>query len=138
MSNNHFQWQGLHELYEGLRQLPEDLTGEASHIIEAAKNGAEAEIKAGYPSRTGDLRDHLSSTLERSGFAVIGRIVNSSKLAWIFEHGTEARHNALGANRGTMPAGHVFIPIVQRKRRQMYEQLKDVLRRAGLAVSGNA
>lgn len=138
MSNNRFQFEGLDELREALRALPQELAGEASHIIEASKNGAEADIKAAYPDRTGDLRDHLTSSLETSGVAVVGVVKNTSKLAWIFENGTQARHNALGANRGSMPAGHVFIPVIIRYRRQMYENLKALLVRKGLLVSGDA
>jgi hypothetical protein len=138
VSNNRFQFEGLDELREALRALPQELAGEASHIIEASKNGAEADIKAAYPDRTGDLRDHLTSSLETSGVAVVGVVKNTSKLAWIFENGTQARHNALGANRGSMPAGHVFIPVIIRYRRQMYENLKALLVRKGLLVSGDA
>lgn len=138
MSNNRLTFSGLDELRAALRQLPAELTGEASHIVEGAANGAAASIKAGYPSRTGDLRDHVTVETMQSGFSTGAVVKNTSKLAYIFENGSQARHTAIGANRGSMPPGHVFIPIVIRKRRQMYEQLKDLLTRHGLQVSGDA
>jgi hypothetical protein len=39
---------------------------------------------------------------------------------------------------GRMPPGNIFIPAVVRRRREMYEQLKAMLTRHGLEVSGNA
>ena len=55
-------WTGLDELRETLRRLPQDLVAEASHIVEAAANGAHAEVKGSYPRWTGNLRDHLTLT----------------------------------------------------------------------------
>ncbi len=138
MSGVSFTFDGLAELREELRRLPAELTGEAGHIIEAATNAATHEIKAGYPVRTGELRDHVEGSVVTSGFAVVGTVRNTSPLAYIFENGTQARHTALGADRGVMPPGHVFIPAIARERRRMYEDLKDLLVRHGLEVSGDA
>lgn len=138
MSANRFVFSGLDELRAALRTLPADLTGEASHIVEAHANAAAADIKAGYPGRTGDLRDHVEVTFSTSGTSTGAVIRNTSKHAWLFENGTQARHTAIGANRGSMPPGHVFIPAVVRRRRAMYGQLQDLLERHGLIVSGTA
>lgn len=138
MSNNRLDL-GLDELREALRKLPAELTGEASHIVEGAANGAAAQIKAAYPRRTGNLVNGVSVETVSSGQFSAGAIVkNKAKHAYIFDNGTQARHDAIGANRGSMPPGHVFVPAVIRKRRQMYEQLKDLLVRNGLQVSGDA
>ncbi len=132
--SNHFVFEGLDELRDALRTLPADLTGEASHVVEAAANGAAASIKAGYPDRTGDLRDHVfvdpfyAETPFASGYIVR----NTAPLAWIFENGTQARQTAIGADRGSMPPGHVFIPIAAAKRRQMDVNLLDLVTRHGL------
>jgi hypothetical protein len=142
MSQNRFVFEGLDELREALRRLPDDLTGEASHIIEAAKNGAEADIKSQYPA--GPLRDHLTSSIERTGFSVVAIIKNTAKtiqgidLASLYEFGSQARHTVIGADRGTMPARPVFVPVMVRKRRQMYENFRDLLTRYGLLVTGDA
>lgn len=131
------KWNGLDELRAALRTLPADLTAEASFLVEGAANGAAAEIKAAYPVRTGTLRDGLIVSHREKGKFSAGAIVkNTSKHAWLFESGTQARHTALGANRGSMPPGHVFLPIVIRKRRQLYGQLKALLQRHGLTVRG--
>ncbi len=133
-------WDGLEELKAQLRSLAGDLAGEAAHIIEGSTNAAALSIKQGYPDRTGDLRDHVDASLERTEFGAVGTVRNTSPLAWIFENGTQARHTAIGANRGAMPPGHVFIPRAAAERRRMYEDLKDMMARhpIGLEVSGDA
>jgi hypothetical protein len=37
-----------------------------------------------------------------------------------------------------MPPGKIFVPVVVRKRRAMYERLKELLVRHGAKVNGNA
>lgn len=133
------QWTGLEELKAQLRTLPSDLTAEASGIVNGAGNSAKQEIEGAYPERTGDLRNHVSLSTQSLGQFGAGVVVkNTSKHASIFENGTQARHTAIGANRGSMPPGRVFIPIASRWRRQMYEQFKAMLVRHGLTVSGDA
>jgi hypothetical protein len=56
----------------------------------------------------------------------------------MFENGTQARHTALGASRGAMPPGHVFIPVAAAERRAMYKDLAQVVADEGLEVSGDA
>ena len=137
MSNNRLQLQGLEELRAALRKLPSELKAEARHIVDGAANGAAADIKAAYPVRTGNLRDGVSvEHTDPSTFAAGAIVKNKSKHAWIFENGTQARHNALGANRGAMPPGRVFIPTVIKKRRQMQDKLIDLVKRQGLQVTG--
>lgn len=138
MSNNRLDL-GLDELREALRNLPAELTGEASRIVQAAANGAAAQIKAAYPRRTGNLGDGVTVETISGGQFTAGAIVkNTSKHAFIFENGTQARHTAIGANRGSMPPGHAFVPAIIRKRRWMDEQHIDLLRRHGLTVEGDA
>jgi hypothetical protein len=133
-------WDGLDELKARLRALPAELTGEAAHVIQATANRAEADMRAAYSEhvRSGELRDALKQ-LERDtpteyGYAIT--MINTSPVAWIFENGTQARHRGLRST-GAMPAGHVFLPAMIRNRRPMYEQLKGVLVRAGLGVTGD-
>lgn len=132
-------WDGLAELREQLRNLPADLTDEARDIVTDTANAAAAEVEAGYPSRTGDLRSKVRVVVEHGGqFGVSVVVKNTSPLAQIFESGTQARHTALGANRGAMPPGRVFVPVMVRRRRVMYERLQEILTRRGLTVSGSA
>jgi hypothetical protein len=137
MATNRIVWSGLEELKQQLRDLPAALAGEAGSIVLGAADGARADMH--YPRRTGDLADHLTITKVTTGPFGAGAVVrNTSKHASLFENGTQARHTAIGANRGTMPPGHVFIPAVIRHRRAMYAQLTDLLVRHGLIVSGVA
>lgn len=139
MSNNRLVFNGLDDLRAALRQLPEELTGEASHILEAAANGAAVDIRSGYAGhrRSGDLQDKVTVEHGVSGFAASAVVKSNSRHAWLFENGSQARHTAIGANRGSMPPAHVFVPVLIRKRRAMYDQLKDLLTRKGLLVSGD-
>ncbi len=69
-----------------------------------------------------------------------------SKLAWLYDNGSQARHyitkagkrHDTGAMWGKTPAPHLFVQTMLRARRRMYEQLKDLLTRHGLSVSGDA
>jgi len=131
-----WKWEGLEELRAALRTLPADLAGEAYHIVDGTVNAAAGEIKAGYPP--GELQDKLDWDTTTDGFGVRGIIQNTSPIAWLFEHGTQARHTALGLNRGAAPAAHVFVPAIVRQRLKMYDALKAMLERHGLVVSGEA
>lgn len=135
------RFDGLAELRAQLRRLPEELAGEASGIVDRnAKDAAEG-IRADYRRhlRTGRLEDGVIVTHVDAGKYAAGAIVkNTAKHAWLFENGSQSRHTDIGANRGSMPPGHVFIPRVVRQRRTMYEQLKAMLVRVGFEVDGNA
>lgn len=134
---NRIVWEGLDELRAALRALPDELAAEASGIVLAAAEAARQEIVDAYPHRTGALWSGMAVTTTAAGRYGAGAVViNRAKHAYIFEVGTQARHTSLGANRGSMPAGNVFIPRVIKHRRAMYEQLKALLERAGLEVSG--
>lgn len=134
---NRVVWEGLEELKAQLRQLPADLAAEASSIVLDAAQGAKTDMV--YPRRTGNLADHVTvSTVSAGTFGAAAIVRNTSPHAAIYENGTQARHTALGANRGSMPPGHVFVPAVMRNRRRMYERLKALLVSHGLVVSGDA
>lgn len=135
------KWDGLDEFKKALRNMPSDLAGEAGHIVEGTANAAAVEIKRGYAShrRTGKLQSGVTVTHFDKGKFSAGAIVkNTAPHAHLFETGTQARHTAIGANRGSMPPGHVFVPAVVKHRRKMYAELKAMLVRFGLLVSGDA
>lgn len=140
-SNNRLRLDGLAELRAELRRLPKKLRDDAEVIVDNAAKGAAGEIRVGYEQHrsSGELADkvELITDLPGEGGAFAGAIVqNTSKLAYIFEHGTQARHNALGANRGSMPAAHIFIPAMIRWRATMYDNIRQMMRQAGLTVDG--
>jgi Zn-dependent oligopeptidase len=123
------------EIRAALAKLPEELRGEAGHIVEASANEAVVAIRSAYPVFTGNLRDHVYATQFEAGrFVSKWRVINAAKHAWIFEHGTVQRHTGKGANRGIMPPGNVFIPTAIRVRRRLLERLRDMLVQHGLMV----
>lgn len=135
------RWNGLEELRAALRNLPKDLAGEASSIVQRAAADAAQEIRAGYQAhrRTGNLAEHVKvEALSVGPFGAGMAVKSTAKHAQIFERGTELRHTSLGANRGAMPPGRVFVPAVIRRRRTMYERLKALLISHGLTVRGDA
>lgn len=144
-------WDGLEELKAALRTLPDDLVGEASHILEATANGAEADIKAGYGRVSGNLAAHLEQRTIASGrYGVAIQLVNTAKHAWWYDNGTQARHyrskrgrehqtGRMWGRSGGEPPTHLFVGTVARARRRMYERdFTDLLTRHGLLVSGEA
>jgi hypothetical protein len=136
---------GLDELIAQLRDLPADLTAEASNIVVGAANGAEADIRAEYPP--GTLRESLSIVKRDTGgpFAAGVTLKNTSKVAFWWDNGTEARHyftasgarHDTGAMWGRKPAPHTFVRNSIKARRLMYGQLATMLVRNGLVVSGS-
>lgn len=139
MSNNRFEFRGLEEFKQQLRALPDQLASEASHIVIGAAESAAADVRRGYSAHvhSGNLEQHVKVEHRQTGTAGVVAVVKSTaRHAHLFEFGTQARHNAFGANRGSMPAGHVFVPAIVRARRAMYQQLVALLERAGLRVSG--
>jgi hypothetical protein len=128
---------GLDQLIAELRDLPADLAGEGAHIIEARANAATHTIASGYPSRAGDLRKSMTVEHTSSRFGARSVIRNTSKHALPFEHGSQARHTALGANRGVMPPNHLFSRTVAEARRGMWNDFAVFLVRKGLLVTAD-
>lgn len=145
MSSNRLVFSGLDELRAALRALPADLTGEASHVVEGAANGATADIKAIYGAHavTGHLRDSTVVAQRATGpYGVVFQVKVTDPIAWLFDNGSQARHKVSGASTGTMwgqtPPTHAFIGTMIRARLAMYAALKDLLVTHGLVVSGEA
>jgi hypothetical protein len=137
MAMNRLTWVGLDELKNDLRLLPVALGGEGGKIAEGHANGAAATIKAGYPARTGNLRDKVVVVHTRGAFGAKSIVKNTSKHARVFESGSQARHTELGANRGAMPPNPIFTQTVMRARRAMYADLIALMERHGLTVTGS-
>lgn len=134
------KWTGIDEFREWLQSLPLEAGNEAAKIVQAEANAATFQIRSRYPARTGNLRDKVTLTRRVSRQGIISYVVkNTARHAAIFEFGTQARHTRIGANRGSMPPGHVFLPIIAQRRRTMYLLLKDLLVRFGFTrVFGDA
>ena len=136
---------GLAALKQALLDLPAELQAEAGHVVEGYANRAAVDIKAAYAAHwiTGELTKKLTVEFDlTSGVAASAVVKNTSKLAYIFENGTEARHyvtvNGKTHLTGRGPGFHVFIPVVERERAAMWVALADLVRSKGLQVTGNA
>lgn len=138
MSRNQIVFTGLAENVAAMTKLPLALREDAEPIVYGTGDAAAVEIIASYPKRTGNLARRVFVKRKASEFSVRATVTNPAPHAVIFEYGTQARHNALGANRGSMPPGNVFVPVIVRRRRGMYERLKALLVKYGLVASGEA
>jgi len=129
---------GLDELRAALLALPGELTAKAVGIVSAAADGAAAEIKAAYPEgETGNLKRGVRVGTKGGGDFTVRRVVRSTAPhATLFETGTQTRQTALGYNRGFMPGANIFVPVVVRRRRAMFEDLVAIVEQAGLDVRG--
>lgn len=137
MSRNRIAYDGLEELKKSLRDLPEELHGEAEKIVEGEANAAALVVRQKYGLVSGKLvTGVVVEKVERTRFFAGRRVVSKSPLAFIYENGTQVRHTELGYNRGRMPPKHVFVPAMIRARKTMYEKLRDMLKRKGLKVIG--
>ena len=125
------------EFRQQLRNLPRELAGEASGIVTGAAEGAKDEVVNAYPDGTGNLRRGVKVTKETSVFGTSAVVRSNARHSHLYEYGSQVRHNANGANRGAMPTRPTFIPIVMRRRKAMYDALKNLLVRAGFQVSGD-
>lgn len=135
------RWNGLDQLREELRHLPEVLAGEAGSIVQRAAGDAAQDIRADYQAhrRTGNLAEHVkveAKSIGQFGTALI--VKSTAKHASIFEIGSQARHTNIGANRGSMPPGKTVARAGSKHRRSMYQRLKELLVRHGAEVSGDA
>jgi hypothetical protein len=133
------------ELKQALRVMPEHLAKEASNDVLGAANAMAVEVRTKYGRhrRVGNLQEGVEvRELKTKGEAVGYEVRNKAPHAYIFEHGTEARHHASGQPTGTMwgrtPPPHIFIPAAIKHRRQQYEEHKQMLVREGFVVSGDA
>jgi hypothetical protein len=134
-----FKWDGITELVDQFATLAPDLTTNAAPDVEAAAQAAKAAIYAGYPRRTGDLKDHLAVIMTTEGTRTKAVVINTSPHAAVFERGSQARHTAIGANRGSMPANPLFSATMIRARRGLYATpIPRVLVDMGLKVDGTA
>lgn len=145
MSSNRLVFSGIEELKAQLRALPEDLANEASVIVQEHAQTAAATVRAVYASHrdAGDLADGVVveiNTWGRFGTSVVVR--SKAKHAWLFDHGSQARHyitrHGVPHLTGRMPARPTFVPTMMRFRRAMYVELADMLRAHGLIVTGMA
>lgn len=134
--------EGLDELRDALRRLPQDLTQEAHAIVIAQAEAAQREVVNGYPDGpTGNLKRRVTLEVNTSQFSAGARVRSRAPHASIFEKGTKARRTRQGRNRGRMPEASDaarMVPKAIQHRRRMYQALSAMLERYGLTVTGSA
>jgi hypothetical protein len=134
-----FKLEGLDELRKALRELPEDLAREGGEIVEAAAREAAARTQQSYPEVSGNLKRGVRVEVQHGGrFGKAAIVKSRARHSHLFERGTGTRQNRAGANRGRMPEAKEtqrMIPIVIRRRRIMFEALKNLVRKAGFQIS---
>jgi len=133
------RWTGLSETKADLLVLGETMNAEARHLVQGGTNAAATAIRTEYGKhrRSGTLQERVRVIVkEESAVRTHYEVRNTAPHADIIEHGTEARHTDLGADRGSMPAGNIFIPAMMRARRTLNRELAAMMQRHGLTVTG--
>ena len=137
---------GLDELRAALRQLPKALADEASVIIDRRAQNAAAAIRAAYKKgKTGNLKNRVTVSIVRGSVSAAATVRSNAPHAALYEFGTGSlnvahpssnRRTGKGANRGSSPPHPTVIPIAQRERRAMNQELVELVKRAGFEVTG--
>jgi hypothetical protein len=131
-------WEGLTEFLKEFGSIPQQLHEEGMAVIREETEGAAVEIaqQYGQARHTGHLAKNVR-TFYPSTSILAGIVRSASPHSHLYEFGTRQRRTQNGANRGTMPAKAVTVPIARRRRARMARRLVDLLRRKGFNV-GNA
>lgn len=132
MANNRIKLEGFEEIRAWLRTLPEHLTDEAAGVVFKAADDAETSIAWKYQSDS--MRRGLRTEKRKGRFGVTAVVKNVHPQALSYEYGTQMRYTKQGWRRGAMPAAHVFKPAAERERRDMFDNLADMMRREGFVV----
>jgi hypothetical protein len=124
-----------------LQMLPRILTEDGTIVVQKTADAAVARIVAQYQRvrKTGTLAARVSVRAIGGGQGkVIRDIASRAPHGWLYEFGSKVRRTRKGWMRGQMPPADVFIPEVIRYRRLMYQDIKSMMARNGLQVSGDA
>lgn len=99
--------------------------------------GAEADIASAYPSSAASLANAMTHHIDREGYHIAAAVTNSHPIAWIYDHGTMARHTEAGLSRGAERPHHIFLPRTYEWARHQYLELSALLERYGFTVTGD-
>ena len=144
-----FRIDGLDELRELMRRLPEEFKDEAVDIVLDEGNTVMDVVGAYYAqhAKSGNLQGGLTLRVSSAGPFGVGAVVKSnSKHAWLFDNGSQARRyvtkggkdHATGRMWSKTPARPIFAGSMARARRRMWGKFRELLERHGLSVSGDA
>jgi hypothetical protein len=133
-------FRGMDELIAALRNMPEELKGEAAKTITATADAMEADVRQQYArGPTGNL---LKGVGQRARSPLNIRVHSRAFHVYLYEYGSYKsgeRHHKSGKSTGTMPANPVFVPAAVRARKRMYQRHEEMLRRAKVrGMTGSA
>jgi Bacteriophage HK97-gp10, putative tail-component len=125
-----------------LEAMPRILEEDGAIIVRKTAETASGRIRAQYERvrKTGTLASRVSVRAVGAGRGkVIQDVASRAPHAWLYENDSKKlRRTRKGASRGVMTGADVFIPEMIRYRRLMYQDIKAMIARYGLQVSGDA
>lgn len=129
------EWTGLDAFLKDMHALPQELNRDGMVIVREETEGAAVEISQQYAQHrvTGTLARRVRTQFPSSTI-LVGLVLSAAPHSHLFEFGTKARKTSSGANRGTMPATAITVPIARRRRARMSRRLVDLLRAQGFEV----
>lgn len=135
----HVLLEGFDEFAESLATLPEALVDQSKVLVQAAADATEAELLAGYPEKSGDMKKAVRQVpVDR--VAYFGIDVKSTMWYAVFwEKGTVVRTTKKKhANRGQVqPHLAQSLPVIGEKHQALLQQaLAAMLRDNHFEVSG--
>lgn len=136
MSANSFTWEGLGDFRAMLRNLPRALHGDARNIVHARANRAALAIRSKYPQVTGNLVEHVIVDIHDTDRIAAAVVRSTAHHAWLYEKGTKVRKHKDGANKGRSPKHPIFVKEAMRERAAMRRDLRDMMRRHHIRVTG--
>ena len=136
-----FTLPGVDMLQRQLAALPRILTEDGRRIVQNTAAAAAARITGRYQTaaKTGTLARRVSVRALGAGQGkVMQDVASRAPHGWLYEHGSRLRRTKRNLPRGAMPAADVFVPTIIMYRAVMYREIRAMLERNGLKVSGDA
>src|SRR5262245_31087533 len=129
----------MREFLNEMQRLPDDMTADATAIVQSHARDAQREIVTDYPEVSGNLKRNVSSD-DQSRSRVSARVVLRSKAkhVWMFENGTRERKTSKGWRRGAAkaaPQAQKAIDAAVNHRSRMIAALIALVRAAGFEVT---
>jgi len=132
-----FVFHGAEEFRAMLREMGAAFADDAYTLAVTEIETAEANVKAAYAVADGDLVEGVTVIKKKTRTGVSVTLKNKAHHAWLYDNGSVTRQNRRGANRGRMPAKHVFDREMVLARKRFVENIKAMMVRRGLKVTGD-
>jgi hypothetical protein len=136
------------ELKAEFERFAPEAAADASALVLTAAAGAagiirtvySAHVVSGHLAAGVSVRQKAVGTLDASA-----KVISASPIAWLFDNGSQARHyvtkagktHATGTMWGKTPPTHIFVRTLQAARRALSLEIRALLVRKGLDVTGD-